>query len=188
MNYSQRDEQTVILAHFGDTQGRFLDVGSYDAWTFSNIRALNDRGWTGTCVEPSAAAFAAMLDNPPEATRMVNALVGPRTGLASFLHSKDAVSTTERAHAKRWSGAVTYTPVFVGSVTVTDLLQECPGPYNFLSIDTEGTSMWVLSQFIPLLDHLDTELVCVEHDGAEALIPGWMQVYKSPENLILRRK
>lgn len=188
MSYSQRDEERVILEHFGDSDGTYLDCGAYDGRTFSNIRALSERGWKGVCVEPSAHAFAAMLENPPPGARLVNAMIGPRTGLGSFLHSKDTLSTSDRRHAKKWAGATTFTPIFVGSITIQELLKECPGPYRFISVDVEGMSMWVLGQLIPLLDHLKTEMVCVEFDDQTVHIPGWKQIYKSEENVIVKRK
>ena len=184
--FSQREEESHILDLEGD--GTYLDLGAYDGKTFSNIRALAERGWKGVCVEPGAYAFAALADDPPPGAKLVHALIGPRTGLASFMLSKDAVSSTDRAHARRWQGAVRFTPVFTVSVTIRDLLRDLPGPYRFVNIDTEGTSMWLFHELSPLFDSLETEMICIEHDGAHISLPGFKQVYKSPENVILRRK
>ena len=186
MAFSQRNEEDFILQLEGD--GTYLDLGSYDGKTFSNIRALAERGWKGVCVEPAAHAFAAMLDDPPPGARLVHAAIGPKTGLCSFMESKDAVSSTSRAHARKWQGAVRFVPAFTVQVSISHLLDNFPGPYRFISVDTEGTSMWLFREISPYLDTLETEMICVEHDGETPHIDGWESVYRSAENEILRRK
>jgi len=70
--YSQNKEEQIILDYFDKlskgatpprwiidgTKPTFLDLGSNDGQTFSNTRALVERGWRGVCVEPSPTAFA----------------------------------------------------------------------------------------------------------------------------------
>ena len=187
MAFSQRGEEEVILNHFGNYKGQYLDLGSYDGKTFSNIRQLAESGWRGVCVEPAAHAFAAMLDDPPPGAKLVHAAVGPRTGLCSFLETKDALSTTDRAHAKRWKEYASFIPAYTVSISVADLLQDFAGPFEFVSIDTEATSFSLFKEFIPHFDALKTQLVCVEHDDHPIHLDGWEQIFKSAENLILRR-
>ena len=59
--FSQRDEEQVILDHFGDRVGTFLDVGAYDGITFSNTHALALKGWSGVCVEASPSCFVKLM-------------------------------------------------------------------------------------------------------------------------------
>ena len=184
MTYTQGKEHRVIDTLEGT--GRFLDIGAYDGKTFSNIRSLAERGWEGVCVEPAAHAFHQMLQDPPPGAILVNALVGKRTGLASFLVSNDAVSTTERQHAEKWKRFASFTAVFTVSISVDDLLTNFPGPYRFVSIDTEGTSRDIFEQLD--LDALETELVCVEHDGFSIQRKGFQKVYEDANNIILRRR
>lgn len=183
--FAQRNEEHHILKLEGE--GKYLDLGSYDGSTFSNIRALAEKGWTGVCVEPAAHAFAAMLDNPPPGAKLIHAAIGPRTGLCSFMESKDAVSSSNRAHVRKWQQAVRFTPAYTVQVTIQDLLNDFPGPYRFISVDTEGTSMWLFRELVPRLDELETEMICVEHDGEKPHIDGWESVYRSAENEILVR-
>lgn len=185
MTYAQRDEEHWIGQMEGT--GRYLDVGAFDGSTFSNVRMLAERGWEGVCVEPGAFAFAALADDPPPGAKLVHALVGPKTGLASFMLSRDAVSSTSRAHAHKWKEAVRFTPIFTVSISPADLLRDFPGPYRLVNIDTESTSMWLFHQLSPLFDDLETEMVCVEHDGAQVHLDGFHEVYRSPENSIIRR-
>ena len=187
MVFSQRDEESVILEHLqGD--GTYLDIGSYDGKTFSNVRALAEKGWRGICVEPAAHPFAAMLDDPPPGAKLVHAAIGPRTGLVSFLETKDALSTTSRAHARKWGQYASFTPAYTVSITIHDLLKEFPGPHRLVSIDTEGTSMWLFKEMAPLFDEIGTEMVVVEHDGEGVHLDGWERVYGSVENVILKRR
>lgn len=190
--FAQRNEEEYILTLEGkgrllEGKGRLLDVGSYDGRTFSNSRALSESGWEGVYVEPAAHAFAAMLDDPPPNAQLVNALIGPRTGICSFLQSRDAVSTTDRAHARRWQQHASFQASYTVSISPSDFLREFPGPYRFISVDTEGTSMWLFHEISPHLDRLETEMICVEHDGAHPHLDGWVSVYRSAENEILRR-
>lgn len=187
MAFSQRREEEHLLDYFGDSDGTFLDCGAYDGKTFSNIRALAERGWKGVCVEPSSHAFAAMLKDPPPKAKLVHAALGPTTGLCSFMESMDAVSSTDRAHVRKWKEHATFTPVFTVSVSVPDFLREFSGPYRFVNIDTEGTSMWLFRELQEHFDRLETEVVCVEHDGAAVHLPGWRDIYRSAENVILAR-
>jgi len=57
MNYSQSKEQEVILDYFKDHIGTFCSLGENDGITFSNVRALAERGWTGVMIEPDPEAF-----------------------------------------------------------------------------------------------------------------------------------
>jgi len=58
MMYSQNKEEEVILKYFNGQTGSFLDCGSNDGVTFSNTRALAERGWKGVLIEPSPKAYA----------------------------------------------------------------------------------------------------------------------------------
>ena len=64
--YSQFTEQDAILAAFEgvtkpDGPFRYLDLGSWDAITFSNTRALYEKGWEGVMIEPSPGPLVEML-------------------------------------------------------------------------------------------------------------------------------
>lgn len=60
--YSQFEEQDAILQAFaGKTDGRFLDLGAWDPITFSNTRALVGLGWSGVMIEPSPGPFLELM-------------------------------------------------------------------------------------------------------------------------------
>lgn len=181
--FSQGGEEEVILTMEGE--GRYLDIGAYDGKTFSNVRALAERGWEGVCVEPAPHAFAAMVLDPPPNATLVHALIGERTELSPFLCTQDAVSTTDPRHAEKWSRFAEFRPIYTVSVSLLDLLTQFPGPYRFVSIDTEGTSKQIFDQLD--LDQLETEMIAVEHDGYVIQRDGFQEVYRDPNNVILRR-
>lgn len=184
--HSQRDEETWIL-RYTDQTGRFLDIGAYDGKTFSNIRALAEKGWQGVCVEPSAHAFDLMVADPPPNATLVNALIGDGS-LTKFHYCRDAVSSTEDKHARKWAFAAEFTTIWTKSLTIEELLERFPGPYHVINIDTEGTTLKVLDALRPHLQSLATKLLIVEHDRAEVAVEGFELIHKTEENVILCRR
>lgn len=47
-----QDKWVVETVFPGVDNGVFLDVGSADGILYSNTKALEDRGWTGICIDP----------------------------------------------------------------------------------------------------------------------------------------
>ena len=45
MNYSQHNEQEIILNFFNGRIGRYLDIGAFDGVDMSNTLALAELGW-----------------------------------------------------------------------------------------------------------------------------------------------
>lgn len=184
--YSQEDEEQVILANTPET-GRFLDIGAYDGKTFSNTRALADRGWTGVWVEPAAWAFDLAAHDKPEGVELVNAVVGPETCLRQFLYCRDAVSTTSPQFSTIWASQTKYHPIHTMAISVNDLISYFATPFHFISIDCEGTTTEVLNLLRPHLDGLDTRLICVEREGNAPEVPGFSLIHTNTNNYILGR-
>ncbi len=191
--YSQNDEEQVILANVPAT-GRFLDIGAYNGRSFSNTLALAERGWSGVCVEPSAAPFASLVglhkDRPD--IQMVNALVGPAPGLTKFWGSPDAVSTSDPNHYAKWQKTGQFSPTWVAAITVGDLLRQFPGPYDFVNIDCEGKATKEIFDGLALVGFAGARLVCVEIESAEEMIGtaarvGFQLIHRTSENLLFRR-
>jgi FkbM family methyltransferase len=185
--FSQRGED-VFLEPILPESGRYLDIGAYDGKTFSNTRRLAEKGWEGVCVEPAAYAFAAMCADPPPTAILVNALIGKRTGLVNFHYSKDLVSTTEEHHARKWSSVAAFVPIYTVSIALHEFLAEFPGPYDLISVDTEGTTLTLVEELMPHLDELETKYLVYEHDGAWLSIPGFEEIHRTEENAICVRK
>jgi FkbM family methyltransferase len=190
--YSQNDEEQVILEYFGGKVGRFYDIGAWDGKTFSNVRALLERGWSGLMVEPSPTVFVNLLKNVVEfgdRVRLLNAAITVKSGLMDFYEANgDAVGTLDPAHAQKWH--LSGTKFVTHTLGMQQLFNEF-GRAEFINLDVEGTN----ATLFPLLpwDWTELRMVCVEHDGHEKqmeqlVMPyGFRRIHRTAENLILVR-
>lgn len=195
--YSQNNEEIFILEHFADKTGRFLDIGAFVPDTFSNTRALADRGWGGVLIEPSPIPFMALLKhygtNPN--VKLLNAAVTVMGGFFPFYDSGgDAISSTLESHAKKWAAG--YGTKFASYEVYTVALDELFGQYgydfDFINLDIEGCS-FAMFQHLPFARLTKTTCLCVEHDGnLNAAIQkgsehGFRLLTSNGENIILVR-
>ena len=161
--YSQKDEEAHILRLVGNRVGRFLDIGAYDGYNYSNTMALVERGWEGIMVEPGLEAFQALLKRHggnPKLT-LVHAAIGPHV-LGQFWNNPTTFSTTEQSNTKKFGGE-RFEEFWVPNVPIEALLYRFPGPIDVLSIDTEGTSANLFTAFP--FGYWHPQVVCVEHDA-----------------------
>ncbi len=210
--YAQDGEDDVVLAYFKDLPvtdrtRRFLDVGAFDGMNVSNTRALVELEWMGVMVEASLSAFRDLLrhhgGNPRVA--LIHGPLAVASGLTPWWEHSAAIegsldrrasmaSTTiedqatrvhaidlnqnpkQAADAKRWQHF--YQPQF----TVDDLVKVLPPPYDFISIDTEGTSVDILEAMD--LERLRTSIVCAEHNEKSAYVPDSLRGRKDRERSI----
>lgn len=191
--YSQNDEEKYILEFFGDRVGRFIDIGACDGGFVSNTLALVERGWSGVLVEPSPYAFRGLVNRHGGNTKLslVNCAIGFNVGLVNFRDSDSVLgySTTETANYERWKtfAGLKYS-IYVPSLPVEYLLDRFPEPIDFLSIDTEGTSVELFLSFP--LDRVYPDMICVEHDGRIndcgefAKSNGYRELTRNPENVV----
>ncbi len=208
--YSQETEESVILEYFGDRVGRFLDVGAYDGVTYSNTRALAERGWRGVLVEPDPRSFSRLLENCREFPDLVLANMalgnywGPRMfrSCAPSMENNrkfpnghaGALSSLDAEHCQRWSekaGGLSFDVMRVWAVPVVDFLRAHPPPFDFVNIDAEGHSWSLLRR--AGVDAFGVELLCVEkgHDRANIVGHcdgvGYDVVHETSANVLLGR-
>lgn len=197
MNYSQNNEQAFIIDYFSDSpNGKFIDIGSYDVFRFSNVRALYEKGWSGTMVEPAPKNYQAIADHYKDEPRIkvLNVAVGETTGEIDFYESDgDAVGTTDEAHMKKWGDAgVKYTKIRVPQVSVVDFMVEHCKDVDFISIDTESTNIIVFRN-IPDFVWEQIKMIVIEHDNNITEIEeklssfGFFTLYINGENIILAK-
>jgi FkbM family methyltransferase len=192
--FSQNDEQDHILAHFlHQFHGRFLDIGAYDGITFSNTRALLERGWFGVYVEPSPTVLPGLMRNSAGwPVRVVPQAIGPTPGKVAWFDCGDGVATPSRRHRDKWRALVPYVATEVEMVTPETLLGDVGDDFDFVTIDTEGTNEAVMLG-MPWAKLTKCTLVCIEHDRAIGSITatlsplGFREVARNPENMILAR-
>lgn len=188
--YSQYDEQSHILANT-PAVGRFLDIGAYHPTKFSNTRALYERGWSGVMIEPSPIPMEALLREYGEDSRitLMAAIVETRAGCLATLHvTQDALSTTDEKWFKRMDGQAGYRGGFYGSLVVPTVsvtqLTDCYGPFDFVNIDTEGTSEELLREVILRMRPLPA-CICCEMDEVISIVPrGYRDVYHNKTNTV----
>lgn len=196
MSYSQNSEESFILEYFKDKPtGKFIDIGAYDVFKFSNTRALFEKGWFGIFVEPSPPNYKAIADHYKDSglILVLNIAIGETTGEIDFYSCQDAVSTSDINHKNKWEAAgVPFTKIKVQQVSVADFMNENCKNVDFLSIDTEGTNLAVFIN-IPDFVFQQIKMICIEHDGNQDEMQaklhrfGFATVYINAENLIMAK-
>lgn len=189
MKYSQNNEQDYIVNYFTD-KGKFIDIGAYDGITFSNVRALADEGWKGTCYEADPKIFKNLVKNYKEfkGINCIHCAVSTYNGSIVFYGSNgDAVGTTSEAHVEKWRSVVTFeNSVVLPCYDVNDLLDNDKDAI-FLNLDIEGTNKVVFDHITD--DRLQRfKMICIEHDGYHNDINirlrklGFVEIYLNGEN------
>jgi len=201
MSYSQSNEEQIILDYFKGYVGTFIDIGSNDGITFSNVRALAERNWKGIFVEPSPKAFERLQNNYEglNGFYFYQFALGSHNGKAflqesSNLIGKDdvaLVSTFHPSEMERFKSVVKYTPIEVKVFTWKTFLNRLPiKTFDFISCDCEGNELEIL----PDMDLTNTRCICIEFNGRQDLkleyekyLEGFRLIYTSSENLIYVR-
>lgn len=201
MAYTQNNEEQVILDYFKGYVGTFLSLGENDGITFSNVRALAERGWSGIMVEPDPEAFARLekLYLEYKGLYTYNYAIGDHNGKkilqksSSLLKTGDTglVSTFNASEMERFKKVVQYTPIEVQYYTFKTALNRWSiQKFDMISMDIEGDELKVL----PDIDLSQTKLLCIEHNGRQDLkleyekyLEGFRLIYTSAENLIYVR-
>lgn len=205
-NYSQNNEQAVILDYFKDYKGTFIDIGANDGVTLSNTRALAELGWCGVFVEPHPMAFAKLKQVYPETKQChycYNVAIGTENNKAATLHASGSLMTSDDIglvssiipdEVSRFIKATTFEDIPVQMFRWKTFINRLSiKTFDFVSIDIEGLEYEVLQQ----MDLSDVKLVCVETNGnaeREEKITALLSragldkiIYRSPENLIYAR-
>ncbi len=208
-DFSQNNEQEIILAHFagrGGTDMCVLDIGANDGETFSMSRALlQESGMCGVLVEPSEAAFKklhqlySVESFDRYCIKLVQAAItltdGPIDFYDSGTHLKKGdvalLSTTRPEELERWKkSGEEFTKTSVRGITFETLMKETGvTQFQFISIDCEGADWDVLTQID--LRKVGCELLCVEYNAKDAhrfigyaAGAGMKLLHKNYENLI----
>jgi len=199
--YSQGLEEDFILSVFRepiykDKAKRFLDIGAWNPTDKSNTRALYELGWSGVMIEPSPGPMLNLVTaygNDPRIQLVSAAVSGVPEGFSVVrMHiSDDAVSTTEEKEFQKWKDATPFHgSVIVPAITV-GAITHLFGEFDFISIDTEGTSVDIFEEFIRL-GHKPA-CICVEYNDrknealAYAARSQYALIHENENNLIFQR-
>lgn len=180
MNYSQNNEQEIILNYFDKFierhghPGALLSIGENDGYHLSNVLAMIERGWKGILVEPSPIAFLKLqeLHRSRSGIFCYQVAIADGTGPMPFFdsdsHLKDGdtslLSTLKKTETKRWSGVQTFDEIMVDAQTFKDFMEDKPiQTFDLISIDAEGMDLTILKQID--LVKTKTSMVIVEWNG-----------------------
>lgn len=197
--YSQNREEEFIVNYFKDKPaGRFLDIGAFHPFRFSNTRALYEMGWHGILIEPSPICFEKLHEEYKEEPRIVlmNVAVSDCEGYCTFYEETHghAVSTFSLAHKQKWETGdeFIYKKTRVKTISAQRLENMCPAT-DFLNIDAEDLSFHIFSSFTN--GYLNTvKMICVEHDNNTEAIQnrlhpmGFKTLYLNGENIIMAQQ
>jgi len=192
--YSQYEEEKIIARYFGDATGTFLDIGANDGKTFSNSRALAERGWGGVCVDASPRAFASLTElyKDRKDVQCISNAVTTKDGPVMLQQASDTlVSSLDPSQPVTWRKyGFQWERVEVQGVTFATLLRNTLyDKFQFITIDAEGHDLDILKQMD--LDALDCHMLCIEHGGriaeVKAVCPSLGEYYRNDINLIMAR-
>jgi len=199
-DYSQHGEQQYILEALrpiicpegtGKPQlGRLLDIGAWNAKTFSNSRALIELGWSAVLFEPSPGPLRGLVEEYGKNPRVevVGAAVTLGGGMLKLRCTDDALSAdvNNAEHFKTWAGYGFYGDMWTNSVSLAAVFANW-GDVDFVSLDTEGSSVALFSEMVRLKKK--PRCVVVEHENQweflkEAAQHGGYRLVSPPEGSV----
>jgi FkbM family methyltransferase len=159
---SQHFEDKIICNLFNFNSGFFVDIGAYDGVTFSNSYILEKNlGWKGICIEPSSKSFD-ILKKKRESINLQCCVSNINDNEVNFIEYNDDNSTSEN-NISQWStllindehinknriiGHKNYQKknIKIQSYTFNYIMEKyCINNIDFLSIDTEGNELNIIS-------------------------------------------
>jgi FkbM family methyltransferase len=156
-----QDKWVIAKMFPGVTDGFFLDVGSGHGTIGSNTKALEERGWTGICVDP----FPVHMDG--RTCRMEKEVVSSTSGQTVKFHTHAGLGGIADTLGK-WKEEAQKSPaVELTTVTLGEILARTNAPafIHFLSLDIEGAELDAL-RGVPM-DKYRFGAMAIEHNEEE---------------------
>lgn len=143
------------------SSGYFLDVGSGHGTIGSNTKALEDRGWTGLCVDPFPTAMEG------RTCQMMKEVVSDESGKKVSFHTHKGLGGIADTLGKWKEEAIKSPAVDLITVTLGEVLERAQAPpfIHFLSLDIEGAELDAL-RGIPF-DKYRFGAMAIEHNEEE---------------------
>jgi FkbM family methyltransferase len=194
--YSQNQEELFIVNYFSERQqqGKFLDIGGFNPFKFSNTRKLYEMGWSGIYIEPSPICFQSFVNeysSEPKITLINKAVVtDDRQKIPFFESGGDAVSTSNQEHMEKWKASGSnYKLIEVETISTKQIEKEFTD-IDFLSLDVESANLEIFNSLSN--EYLkNIKCICVEHDGYYLEMSrrlaelGFTIIHANAENIIL---
>lgn len=149
ITYSQEGEDLVLNDLLENKKaGRYVDVGAFDPWKFSNTASFYKKGWRGLNVD-ARPGFKTLFDKHRPEDLNIECLVGAKKNFIKFyLFDEPALNTICRDRVDHLEKSTTYRLkeiILVPSRSLEDLLQTFgEHTIDFMSIDVEGAELNVL--------------------------------------------
>jgi FkbM family methyltransferase len=156
-----QDKWVLAKMFPGVTDGYFLDVGSGHGTIGSNTKALEERGWTGICVDP----FPTHMEG--RTCLMIKEVVSSESGKTVKFHTHAGLGGIADTLGK-WKEEASKSPaVELTTVTLAEILERAKAPpfIHFLSLDIEGAELDALRGIG--LDQYRFGAMAIEHNEEE---------------------
>ena len=156
-----QDKWVTVKMFPGVTNGFFLDVGSGHGTIGSNTKALEEKGWTGICVDP----FPTHMDD--RTCRMEKVVVSSAAGAIVKFHTHSGLGGMADTLGK-WKDEASKSPaVEFTTTTLGAVLDGAKAPpfIHFLSLDIEGAELEALKG-VPF-DRYRFGAMAIEHNDEE---------------------
>jgi FkbM family methyltransferase len=163
-------EKTILELCGNIKDGYFVDIGAHDGIDGNNTKFLEDLGWRGICIEPHPLVFEKLKVN--RNCECSNAAVWEKNTRVNFLALSGypemlsgIVECYDPRHLARIQRELinpggTAQFVEIEALTFDTLVKE--KKINFLSIDTEGSELNILSKVN--FDEYDIRVICIENN------------------------
>lgn len=137
-------DKWVLEKVFPDvTNGYFVDIGSGHGTIGSNSRTLEERGWSGACIDP----FPIHMEG--RTCKMFREVVFSKPGLIMAFHTAGGLGGVADTLGE-WNEQAARAPtVTVTTVTLDTILARAGAPrfIHFISLDIEGAELEALRAF-----------------------------------------
>lgn len=164
MNHIER----FVIPYFKD-KGVFLEIGCWKGDHISQSKQLEQLGWTGICVDPFPSDFAGRtctliskaISKDGKPREFVRVFRDRRCGgdVSYFSGFKDSI----QFHWPLISEHCDYIEGLVETIRFEDL--GLPNRINFLSVDTEGSELEIISSID--FERYSFDMIMYEHNGME---------------------
>ena len=136
-----------------ESNGFFIEVGSYDGFEFSNVWGLTELNWSGIMIEPNPISFAQLQQRFKDNNNIkcINIAIGKQE--KAKLWMRHAISTTSEHQNELYKEAQWFNGmeqvIDVDMIGLDKLLmqEKCPLNFEVLVVDVEGIEMSVLETF-----------------------------------------
>lgn len=152
-SHSQLQQDLWIVSEVGEThRGFFVEVGAFDGVNLSNTYLLEKLGWSGILAEPNPK-YTSLIRESRLAQLCTQPVAGQSGETLTMLFCPDTPELSSMSkyadndmHAEARKNSIREALV---SISLNDLLKtrHAPRKIDFISLDTEGSELEILSSF-----------------------------------------